>query len=86
MVEIKKIIYKVRLTKDRKNTAREIIFKTWKNKTRFYINKIDTYNFLNTVRKVAVNMRYYQAILKINQAIIKRLAYYRRDIFTSTFP
>jgi hypothetical protein len=59
MVEIKKIIYKVRLTKDRKNTARETIFKTWKDKTRFYVNKIDTYNLFNTVRKIAASIRYY---------------------------
>jgi hypothetical protein len=30
-------------------------------------------------------MKYYQAILKVNQAIIKRLAYHGRGIFTSTF-
>jgi hypothetical protein len=59
MVEIKKVIHKVRLTKDRKNTARETIFKIWENKTKFYVNKIDTYNFLNAIRKVAVSMGYY---------------------------
>jgi hypothetical protein len=31
-------------------------------------------------------MGYHQVILKINQAIIKRLAHYKRGIFTSTFP
>jgi hypothetical protein len=86
MVEIEKIVYEIRLTKNRKDTAREIIFKTWEDETRFYVNEIDIYNFFNTVRKVAASIRYHQAILKINQAIIKRLAYYGRDIFTSTFP
>jgi uncharacterized protein (UPF0333 family) len=85
MVEIEKMVHKIRLTKDRKDTARETIFKTWENKARFYINKIDIYNLLNAVRKVAASMRYYQAIFKVNQAIIKRLAHYRRDISTSTF-
>jgi hypothetical protein len=59
MVEIKKVVYKVRLTKDRKDTARETIFKTWGDKIRFYVNKIDIYNLLNAVRKVAASMRYY---------------------------
>jgi hypothetical protein len=66
MIEIEKVIYKVRLTKDRKNTARETIFKTWKNKARFYVNKIDIYNLFNAIRKVAASMRYYQTILKVN--------------------
>jgi hypothetical protein len=59
MVEIEKMVYKVRLTKDRKNTARETIFKTWKNEARFYVNKIDIYNLLNTVRKVVISIGYY---------------------------
>jgi hypothetical protein len=59
MVEIEKIIYKIRLTKDRKNTARETIFKTQENKARFYINEIDTYNLLNAVRKIAASIKYY---------------------------
>jgi hypothetical protein len=59
MVEIKKIMYKIRLTKDRKDTARETIFKIWENKARFYVNKIDIYNLFNAVRKVAASMRYY---------------------------
>jgi hypothetical protein len=59
MVEIKKVMHKVRLTKDRKNITRETIFKTWENKTRFYVNEIDIYNLFNTVRKVAASMGYY---------------------------
>jgi hypothetical protein len=59
-------MHKIRLIKDRKDTARETIFKTWENKTKFYINKIDIYNLFNTVRKIAANMEYYQTILKIN--------------------
>jgi hypothetical protein len=59
MVEIKKVIYKIRLTKDRKDTARKTIFKIWGNKARFYINKIDIYNLFNAVRKVAASMGYY---------------------------
>jgi hypothetical protein len=31
-------------------------------------------------------MKYHQAILKINQAIIERLAHHKRNISTSTFP
>jgi hypothetical protein len=60
------MIYEIRLTKDRKNITRETIFKTWENKTKFYVNEINTYNLFNTVRKVAASMGYYQAILKIN--------------------
>jgi hypothetical protein len=59
MVEIEKIMHKVRLTKDRKDIAREIIFKTWKNETKFYINEIDIYNLFNTIRKVAASIKYY---------------------------
>ena len=59
MVEIEKMIYKIRLMKDRKDIAREIIFKIWKNKTKSYVNKIDIYNLFNVIRKVAVSMRYY---------------------------
>jgi hypothetical protein len=59
MVEIKKIIYKIRLTKDRKDTARETIFKIWENKAKFYINEIDIYNLFNIIRKVAASMGYY---------------------------
>jgi hypothetical protein len=59
MVEIEKMVYKVRLTKNRKDTAREIIFKTWENKAKFYINEIDIYNLFNAIRKVAVSMGYY---------------------------
>jgi hypothetical protein len=66
MVEIEKVIYKIRLTKDRKDTAREIIFKTWEDEARFYVNEIDIYNLFNAIRKIAVNMGYYQAIFKIN--------------------
>jgi hypothetical protein len=66
MVEIKKVIYEVRLTKDRKNTARETIFKIWENETRFYVNEIEIYNLFNVIRKIAASMGYYQAILKIN--------------------
>jgi len=59
MIEIEKIVYEIRLTKDRKNTARETIFKTWKNKARSYINEIDIYNLFNVIRKMAVSMGYY---------------------------
>jgi hypothetical protein len=59
MVEIEKVIYKVRLTKDRKDTARETIFKIWGDKARFYVNKIDIYNLLDVIRKVAASIGYY---------------------------
>jgi hypothetical protein len=53
------MVHEIRLTKDRKDIARETIFKTWENKAKFYVNKIDTYNFFNTVRKIAASMGYY---------------------------
>jgi hypothetical protein len=59
MVEIEKVMHKIRLTKNRKDTARETIFKTWEDKARFYVNEIDIYNLFNTVRKVAASMEYY---------------------------
>jgi hypothetical protein len=59
MVEIEKVMHEVRLTKNRKNIARETIFKTWENKARFYINKIDIYNLFNAIRKVAASIGYY---------------------------
>jgi hypothetical protein len=59
MVEIEKVVYEIRLTKNRKDTARETIFKIWEDEARSYINKIDTYNFLNVIRKVAVGIGYY---------------------------
>jgi hypothetical protein len=52
-------MYEVRLTKDRKNTARETIFKIWGDETRFYVNEIDIYNLFNAVRKIAASMEYY---------------------------
>jgi hypothetical protein len=59
MVEIEKVIHEVRLTKDRKDTARETIFKIWENKARFYVNEIEIYNLFNVIRKVAASIRYY---------------------------
>jgi hypothetical protein len=59
MVEIEKVVYEVRLTKDRKDTARETIFKIWGDEVRFYINEIDIYNLFDAVRKVAASMGYY---------------------------
>jgi hypothetical protein len=59
MIEIEKVVHEVRLTKNRKDTARETIFKTWKDKARFYINKIEIYNLFDAVRKVAASMGYY---------------------------
>jgi hypothetical protein len=59
MIEIEKVVYEVRLTKDRKDIIRETIFKIWGDKVRFYVNEIDIYNFFNAVRKVAASMGYY---------------------------
>jgi hypothetical protein len=59
MIEIEKVVHKIRLTKDRKDTTRETIFKIWGNEIRFYINEIDIYNLFNAVRKVAASMGYY---------------------------
>jgi hypothetical protein len=59
MIKIEKVMHEIRLTKDRKDTARETIFKTWKNKTKFYVNEIDIYNLFNAIRKVAASIGYY---------------------------